>query len=153
MRNGGIPCLGTSGVETRKTSCTRQPAVSRRSSTAFVGSVMTALVELRVPPAKLPGARSQRHRRGLLLIRVCGYWWLRRVNDRWWLRGMSNGRAWCGPRVIPGWIDLLLAIGGEQQYRKDRAKQHCDGCQEPRSSDTFGSARCLRCHWITSVLD
>lgn len=106
------------------------------SSATFVGSAMTALVEFGSLPAKLPGARSRRHRLDHLLMPVSGHWWLRRVSRCWWLRGVNDHRVWRGPRVIPGRIDFLFAIGGEQQYREDRAKQHSNGCQDSASSDT-----------------
>ena len=43
---------------------------------------------------------------------------LRRLNDRRFKYGVC-----CGVRVVPGRIDVLLAVGRERQCRKHRAKQ------------------------------
>jgi hypothetical protein len=92
---------------------------SRRSSTAFLGRVMTA-VNLCVLHTKLPGVRSRRSGTDRLLIPVGGHWGLRRMYGRCRLSGMNDGRVWRG--VIPVRTDILLGGGREQQYGKDRAK-------------------------------
>src|ERR1035437_6986220 len=109
--------------------------------TILAGSVLTALVESCVLSAKLRGVGSRRRRPDRLSIpvsrqgrrrSVC----LRRVNHRGWLSGTNGRRGWRSPGVIPSRIDFLLAIGGEQQYRKDRTRQHCYECRDSGSSAT-----------------
>jgi len=69
---------------------------------------------------------SQRHRSdGRLML----------GNDRWRLRGVNDHRVRSGPRIVPGRIDFLLAIGRHQQYRNHRAKQHSSRCQDSAWQD------------------
>jgi hypothetical protein len=87
----------------------------------------------------LPSSFSRRHapdRRVML------------VNGRSWLRGVSERRVLSGPRVIPGRIDFLLAIGGAQQGCNHRAKQHCNQCQDSAGLATSGSVPCTLLWWI-----
>lgn len=110
------------------------PVVSSRISIGVVASMVATLALLCPLHAQLPAVRSRRRRLVRLSILESRKWGLSKVSDRWRLSGINDGCGWC-PGVIPCGIDILLAIGRQQQYRKDRAKQHCHGCQDSGTSD------------------
>ena len=102
------------------------------------GDLRSLRLSCRLLVARVPDALGRRDRRSRRLPRVERHGWLRRMDDHcvW-------PSAWCGVRnrvwhgVIPGGVDFLLAIGGNDQCGQHRPRQHCNECQYPAWADIF----------------